>query len=252
VAFPHFLRETLAIPVWYIGLIFMASLLWPVLQPALRFLLSGVNLQRASHSFALSDGPMPMEARMMGIFGGFAVAALFLVSQRAGLPAARPHSFWWFGALTLLLLAMDGTNAFMGDLGLASAYVPNNGLRLLTGDLVGAAVGLLSVPMLVRNAATASAHHATWKPVFLRLAFAEAIFLLCAACPWDIPARAAIMVGAFGVVLPLWVATGQILAGTLRRYTPHLRWMTTPALLAVITELTVLAFLREWVENLLQ
>lgn len=252
VAFPHFLRESLAIAAWYLGLMFMASLLWPVLHPALRFLLSGVNLQRPSHSFTLSDGPMPVEARMLGIFGGFAVAALLLVSHRAEMPTDRPYSLWWFGALTLLLLAMDGANAFSVDLGLQGAYAPNNGLRLLTGVLAGAAVGLLSVPLLARNAASASTHLATWKPVLLRLALAEAMFLLCAACPWDIPARAAVMVGAFGVVLPLWLATGQILALALRRHVPYPRWMATPALFAVIAELTVLAFLRVWAENLIQ
>jgi uncharacterized membrane protein len=103
--------------------------------------LHGLCAQQPGHSFYFGDGRLPFDARMTGIYGGFAVSSLYLLARRrwgcGGLPS------WQVGAVLLLFVAalgIDGLNSTLLDMGLWHLYTPMNELRLVTGLLTGLAL----------------------------------------------------------------------------------------------------------------
>lgn len=126
-----------------------AFLLAPGLLPdKLMALAAGVCPQRASHSYFMAGLQLPLEARMLGIFGGFlgtvGYAWLSCQGRAAQLPSRRA-----FAALVglIALTAGDGLNATAYDLELGALYPPDNALRLATGLLAGVAMALLFLPV---------------------------------------------------------------------------------------------------------
>jgi uncharacterized membrane protein len=114
---------------------------WPLAHKA-HAVLHGLCAQRPSHSLALGGQVLPFDARMTGIYGGFAVATLYLCARRrfraARLPA-RPVAAVLAGFVGVM--AIDGFNALLDDLG-SPVYPPDNRLRLLTGLLAGVALAV--------------------------------------------------------------------------------------------------------------
>lgn len=109
----------------------------------------GVCALRPAHSYFVGGLQLPLEARTIGIYGGFLLAlALLLLLRRA--PAR------WLGSrltrrVLLILFAtmvLDGTNSTLADLGWLHLYTPTNGLRLTTGLLAGAAIAPLLLWLL--------------------------------------------------------------------------------------------------------
>jgi uncharacterized membrane protein len=116
---------------------------------SLRAVLYGVSSQRPSHTVFLAGQPLPLEARMGGIFLGF-LCAVALILALGRLRARHPPG----GALAaaswglILVTGLDGLNAFLFDGNLPHLYAPNTPLRLLTGLGAGLAVGLMAVPVV--------------------------------------------------------------------------------------------------------
>jgi hypothetical protein len=105
-------------------------------------LLHGICAQRPSHSLTLGGVPLPLDARMTGIYLGAAAMSLWLTAARRWRAAGAPPR----GVVAILLgcvlaLAADGTNALLFDLGAWHPYPPANLLRLLTGLGGGLALG---------------------------------------------------------------------------------------------------------------
>ncbi len=100
--------------------------------------LHGLCAQTPTHTFAIGGQPLPFDARMTGIYSGFAVACTWLVWRRRLASAALPS---WPVAATLLAfiaaMGVDGMNSLLLDLGLPHPYAPHNLLRLGTGVLAG-------------------------------------------------------------------------------------------------------------------
>jgi uncharacterized membrane protein len=105
--------------------------------------LHGLCAQQPTHSFYFGDQRLPFDARMTGIYGGFALSAVYLLSRGR----------WRYGdvpsvMVTALLagfvgaLGVDGVNSTMKDMGLWYAYEPHNALRLVTGMLTGTALAV--------------------------------------------------------------------------------------------------------------
>src|SRR5439155_8849879 len=121
---------------------------WDV-ESKLFLLLSGLCAQRPGHSFFVDGAPLPLEARMLGIFGGFAVAiaTAWLAGgwRRSGLPLG-------FAAMSVVAgigaLGLDGVNALFYDSGMPHLYEPTNELRLATGLLCGIALASLIAPVV--------------------------------------------------------------------------------------------------------
>lgn len=115
----------------------------------LRDLLYGVSAQRPSHSLFLAGQQLPLEARMGGIFLGFACAVLLLAGL--GRLRAMQPPVAWLGRLCWALIALtglDGLNAFLYDGNLPHAYAPMAAVRLLTGLGAGFGLGVLAVPVV--------------------------------------------------------------------------------------------------------
>ena len=104
-------------------------------------ILHGLCAQRPSHSFLLGGQMLPFDARMTGIYGGFSVAALYLLARGRFRALTTPPA----GVVLLLgtfvgLLVVDGFNSLLLDLRMWHPYVPRNDFRLVTGSLTGVAL----------------------------------------------------------------------------------------------------------------
>lgn len=109
--------------------------------------MSGICPQRPAHSYTLAGVQLPIEARMMGMFGGLLVGVAELAT------AGRKRSRRWprlSVGVTLVLglgvMAFDGFNALFFDLGLPHLYAPDLRVRLGTGILAGLAMAFALVP----------------------------------------------------------------------------------------------------------
>lgn len=115
----------------------------------LRALLFGLSPQRPQHSLFIGGEPLPLEARMAGIFLGFGAGLAWLALLRRlnarGSPRAGAAFTCWG---LVLLMALDGLNAVLFDGRLPHAYVPNTAARLLTGLGAGYAFALLALPVI--------------------------------------------------------------------------------------------------------
>ncbi len=110
---------------------------WPLAHKAYA-LLHGLCAQRPSHSFALGGTLLPFDARMTGIYGAFAIAACWLlVNGRLRAWRLPPKSVLVLLTAFVALLAIDGGNAFLLDIGVGPLYPPDNRLRVVTGALTG-------------------------------------------------------------------------------------------------------------------
>jgi uncharacterized membrane protein len=120
----------------------LLALPWPVEGKALA-VVHGICAQQPDHSFYFGENRLPFDARMTGIYGGFAVTCLCLLAfgkwRATGLPSRLAGGAAIAG---VLLLGIDGVNSTLKDLGLWYAYEPLNALRLATGLGTGFALAL--------------------------------------------------------------------------------------------------------------
>jgi uncharacterized membrane protein len=105
--------------------------------------LHGVCAQRPSHSLQLGGATLPLDARMTGIYLGAATVAIWLAATRRlrakampGLPVLATLAGF------VLVMAVDGINGLLFDLGQTVPYQPANVSRLATGILAGVALGV--------------------------------------------------------------------------------------------------------------
>lgn len=115
--------------------------------------LHGLCAQQPTHSYYFGEARLPFDARMTGIYGGFALVAGYLTLRgrwrSAGVPDLKSLL-----VLVLLIfpLAIDGTNSLLKDLQLPYLYEPRNAIRTLTGLMLGTSLATF-VWMLVGQTA---------------------------------------------------------------------------------------------------
>ncbi len=103
--------------------------------------MSGVCALRPDHSYFAGDTQLPLESRMLGIYGGFLLglrvllAAGRLGAQRVGNRVVLLTLVVLFGSMVF-----DGINSTLADVGMPHLYTPTNLLRLLTGLFSGIAL----------------------------------------------------------------------------------------------------------------
>ena len=137
-----------AVSLALLGALLLVFLLapWPPLLK-MRAIGFGLDPQRPAHSFFLDGEMMPIEARKVGIYGGFALAALWL-AWRAPRAAQLARLDGYVAALLgIAVMGLDGTNALLYDLGAPHLYAPRLDLRLGTGLLCGLAMAALLWPI---------------------------------------------------------------------------------------------------------
>lgn len=103
--------------------------------------LHGLCAQQPTHSYYFGEARLPFDARMTGIYSGFAMTCAYLLARgrwrAANLTQLRVVIFL---ALLVLPLAVDGVNSFLKDIELPYLYEPRNVLRTFTGLLLGTAL----------------------------------------------------------------------------------------------------------------
>lgn len=105
--------------------------------------LHGLCAQQPTHSFWFGDARLPFDARMTGIYGGFAVASVYMLA-RGRWRAGRTPGLAVIGALALGVVALgaDGLNSTLRDIGVSYLYEPRNALRVVTGALTGTSLAV--------------------------------------------------------------------------------------------------------------
>ena len=131
---------------WLFPALVLAMLIAFIVAPAplprkLLLAMGGVCGLRPAHSYFVGGVQLPLEARMTGIYGGFLLTFIALLTFRR-LGARRLGSPLLIGILALFFMSMafDGVNSTLAELGLPHLYMPTNLLRLLTGLLSGMAI----------------------------------------------------------------------------------------------------------------
>jgi uncharacterized membrane protein len=110
---------------------------WSVEGKALA-VLHGLCAQQPGHTFYFGDSRLPFDARMTGIYGGFAMSSLYFFLRgrwgQGGLPSIGVAAI--LGTF-VVAMGIDGLNSTLLDMGFWYAYEPMNELRLGTGLLTG-------------------------------------------------------------------------------------------------------------------
>jgi uncharacterized membrane protein len=106
--------------------------------------LHGLCAQNPARIFAFSGLPLPVDARMTGLYLGCLLAAgPLLLARRRGIGVGRG----WLVALVagVAVMALDGLNSLRVDVWLPAWWPPDNRLRLVTGLVAGAGLGVTVV-----------------------------------------------------------------------------------------------------------
>lgn len=174
-------------------------------------ILHGLCAQQPTHSYYFEDARLPFDARMTGIYGGFAFTALFLAVRGRWKRAAVPTL-----GITLLLLglvaplAVDGVNSLLKDVELPYLYEPRNFLRTVTGLMLGTMLASFAWLLVAQTAFRPSAASnepiwkSTWEPVLVvGLQVVAAATLAASQLPVRVPLTYVLIVSAATVVTAL-------------------------------------------------
>ena len=113
---------------------------WPLMSK-LRAVGFGICAQRPSHSYFPGGVQLPVEARMVGIFGGYLAALVYFLALRRGRASNFPPvPLLVLCVLFIAAMGFDGFNNLFHDVGLPYLYAPYNPARLITGLLTGLAI----------------------------------------------------------------------------------------------------------------
>ncbi|NIO70981.1 MAG: DUF2085 domain-containing protein [Anaerolineae bacterium] len=133
----------------FLALVLLAFALapWPLMSK-LRAVGFGICAQRPSHSYFLGGMQLPIEARMVGIFGGYLAALVYFLALRRGRASKfAPVPLLVLCVLFIAAMGFDGLNNLFHDLGLPYLYAPYNPARLITGLLTGLTIATLLLPV---------------------------------------------------------------------------------------------------------
>jgi len=221
--------------------------------------LHGLCAQQPTHSFYFGDQRLPFDARMTGIYGGFAMTAAYLLARGR----------WRYGDLPPLLvtvllagfvgaMGIDGVNSTLRDMGLWYAYEPHNALRLATGMLTGTALAVFLLMMTAQVGFSGQARIrkspvSGVRDLGLLLAIETAIagVILTGWSPLRVPLTLVLLVSAVVVVMGLTLAF-VLLLGRREALAMSTADLAGPATIALIVALIVMGglgggrFLLEW------
>jgi uncharacterized membrane protein len=163
----------------------------------------GICAQRPSHTIFIGSTHLPFDARMTGIYLGFATTLALLIATGRTRQAGFPRPAAAFSSLVLVgFMAVDGFNSLLTDLGVVTPYETTNVHRLITGAAAGTAFGIFLL-MLVNMALwrRPQPHQAVvdrwWQPIALfGFSVVAALSLLVAPGWLALPVSALLMASA--------------------------------------------------------
>lgn len=119
------------------------------LEGKLATLLRGVCAQRPDHALGFAGATVVLEARMLGIFLGFAIGVLSSWTRGRWRRSELPKGMIGLVvSLGIVVMAADGVNAALFDLGQPHLYAPRNDLRLGTGLWCGLGMAAFIAPVV--------------------------------------------------------------------------------------------------------
>jgi uncharacterized membrane protein len=234
---------------WAIGGLALAVLVflfapWP-LYDKLWGIAYGICPQRPGHSLFFGNVQMPIEAREGGIFAGFLLGITYLIALGRGyawkLPPLKIQAVL-IGFI--VLMGLDGLNAFAFDLTLPTPYDPNLIMRLGTGLLTGIALAGLMLPIFnqtiwkERNQVASLSKWRELAPALLLLA----IFGAAGLSGWKPLLHPISITAIFGQVI-LMVSLGTMMAAILLRREGQVSNLTELAPLILVGLVAVLLLL---------
>ena len=209
--------------------------------------MGGVCALRPAHSYYAGSLQLPMESRMVGIYGGFSLTLIVLLAL-GRLGAQRLGSRLTIGLLAFCFgsMVLDGVNSTFADLGLTHLYESTNVTRLLTGLLSGIAMAPFFVWLLGVIAAPPAAAEpravvrSPWElalPLAANAAFAALIMREYAALYYPI---ALLSVGGVVMVLAIVALLVVLAVSGLDGRVTRLRQVVAPGALALLITFGVL------------
>lgn len=195
---------------------------------------------------------MPLEARMLGIYGGATVAFACLMTLRDKVPAQTlPLRVLGIIPIGLLITGLDGGNAFLSDLGMPHPYPPLNQLRFLTGALAGMSIGVMVLPFIALFSTPRYYGDGRWRRVLGWLLVVEGVFVALVFSGVDALVTLALAIAVAGIIGLFWVTTGLTLAWVVRHLRPPIRLgaVLPLSLCLAFAELAMLALLRTWLQD---
>lgn len=251
--------QKIALAVLAAAVVAFLAMPWSVLDK-LRAAGYGICAQRPAHSYFLGGEQLPIEARMVGIFGGF-VMTLVAFALLGRIRSMRMASLPWMLLCVsgIGIMGADGLNAFFYDLrgaGVNYLYVPDIRLRLITGLLSGFGIAGLVLPAINFTLW----QNADRRPVLrhvrdlLPVAGLLTVFGLLTASGWGFLLYPIALISITGVVLVLMTVNLLLVLtvlgreGSLRRPSDALGPATAALLLSAV-ELAGLGLLRLWFQT---
>jgi uncharacterized membrane protein len=184
--------------------------------------LHGLCAQQPSHSFYFGARRLPFDARMTGIYGGFLGAAVYLFARGSHRAAGLPR---WPAAGVLALfvgiMAVDGFNSLLLDMGRTNLYQPDNRLRLVTGLMTGVALAaaiflLLGMVLWKRPRLDRRVITGPWEPFLILALQAPLALAVLSGASWlyapiamALLLTATAVVSAMGLVVAVMVRTAD-------------------------------------------
>lgn len=220
---------------------------WSIEGKALA-VLHGLCAQQPGHTFYFGDSRLPFDARMTGIYGGFAMTVMFLLAARrwgqGGLPSLKIAAVL---GLFVVFMGIDGGNSTLLDMGFWYLYEPMNELRLATGLLTG--VSLAAFVWLLIGQIAFRQTPRTLRPVLSGFRDLGVIFILLIAYSaivlsgWELlrlPLTGLLILAAVGVLTGLSLAF-VLLVGRRENYATATHQLAGPATVALLIAFAVMA-----------
>lgn len=154
---------------WVLLALVLASLIGFVFAPGelptkLSRAMAGVCGLRPSHSYFAGSLQLPLEARLLGMYGGFALTlSALLVRRRFGAQRLGSRRTIFVLALLFTSMVLDGVHSTLAEYGFLRLYTPTNELRLFTGLFAG--VALAPVLLWLLNAVALPRSPSNARPV---------------------------------------------------------------------------------------
>ncbi len=221
-----------------------------------RSVLHGLCAQRPSHSFSVGGDLLPFDARMSGIYTG-SIATWFVLALRRRLLAGGTPSVWVIAMLgsAVALLAFDGVNALLVDLGMWYPYEPHNVLRFFTGFGTGVALATLEVWLIGSSLWKLSHDRPPWDGLselwWVPPTAVAALLLILSDRPWVYPILTVLLLASAWITVSALTLVIVVSVARVERRIDSVHRLQGPVVIGAVAALAViigLAQLRFWLE----